>query len=74
MFSISHINIASIPAHLAEFETFLNCLHIQFKIVTILETNLTSIYGIEGYDHVYKPKSVRHRDGISLFVKSDLSY
>ena len=78
VFSISHINIASIPAHLAEFDTFLDCLHLQFKIVAVSETNLTSsnvdVYGIEGYDHVYKPKSVRHRGGVSLFIKSDLSY
>ena len=76
-FSLCHLNICSIPAHLSELEAYLNYLSINFSVIAITETFLkemnADLYGIAGYEHVFRCRSNKKQGGTSLFVKDNFT-
>ena len=63
-FSVAHMNVASIPAHLGELDAYLAMLNINFSVICITENNLTTanadVYNLVGYNHSYLCKTVRN--------------
>jgi hypothetical protein len=77
-FSLFHLNIRSIPQHLAELTRFLNELKIQFSLIALSETWLKSnnfnVYGIPDYNSEHAYRLNRIGGGVSLFIQKEIFY
>ena len=77
-FSVAHLNIRSIPAHLTEFQAYMENIEHKFSVYGFTETWLTesnqSCYGLPGYNHVNVVRKERSGGGASLFISDVLEY
>ena len=73
IFSLCHLNMRSVPAHLDDFLAYIDCLHVSFTVIGFTETWLTNdsnfLYDIPGYDHVGNHRSNSRGGGVSIHVK-----
>lgn len=76
--SLFHLNIRSLPKHFDDLTVYLSMLPLQFKIIGLTETWLTSqkvsLYNIQGYNHVHTCRSDRSGGGVSLFIHDSLTF
>jgi len=78
-FSLTHLNIRSIPKNLEYWNLFLKSLNYEFTVIGISETWLTennvNCFDIDGYQHEYLFRSSGKRGGgVSLFIKDTIEY
>ena len=78
-FSIFHLNIASINAHIDDLRILLDLLGHSFKIIGITETKIresvepTVNIDIEGYEFKHTPTK-SHFGGAGIYIRKDLTY
>ena len=77
-FSIFHLNIRSLSAHLEELQLLINALKINFDVVGISETKEQSggflkNVDLHGYT-IHSQHSNSEAGGVALYVKSNLDY
>ena len=77
-FSLCHLNIRSLPAHLVEFDALLSTMNISFDVIALTETWLTAqnadLYNIMGYNCVHKYRSDTRGGGVSVLVRKTLNF
>ena len=77
-FSIAHLNIRSISAHLSEFQACMDDIRHPFSVYAFTETWLNetnqACYGLPGYNHVNVVRQGRTGGGVSLFVSDVLEF
>ena len=77
LFSIFHLNIASLSKHKDELDTFFNMLDYSFNIIGITETKIrkdilpTSDISIKGYD-IYHTPTESEKGGALLYIADNL--
>lgn len=75
-FSLMHVNIRSLPAHIVEFEAYLALICHQLSFIGISVTWLTylneSIHCVGNYNHVSRQRTVKSCGGVSIFIKSNI--
>ena len=73
-----HFNVRSIPKNLQAFEICMSNLCINFTILAISETRLTSynntLYNIDGYNAENVYRTNRKGGGVSLYIREHVSY
>ena len=73
-----HFNVRSIPKNLQAFEIFMSNLCVNFTILAISETWLTSynntLYNIDGYNAENVYRTNRKGGGVSLYIREHVSY
>ena len=79
IFSLFHANVRSLPLHLNEFTNIFECLQFQFTVIGFTETwlspdNNEDLYGLPGYAHIGKHRSVRIGGGVSIFIKENIPF
>ena len=78
IFAVGHINLRSIPAHLAELDCFLNCLTSKFSIIGVTENWLNhsncQLYSLPNFQHEYKYRDNTGGGGVSLLIANHLNY
>ena len=78
-FSVLHINIASLSAHIDELKNLLNFLDHPFDIIGISESKIrenvepTTNLGLSGYNLEFTPTE-SHFGGVVLFIKKGIDY
>ena len=77
-FSIFHLNIRSLSAHLEELQLLLNALKINFDVIGISETKEQSGGFLKNVDlhgnTIHSQHSNSEAGGVALYVKSNLDY
>ena len=78
VFSICHMNIRSLKANLASFETCLENVDIPFTVIGISETWLRDcncdLYNIMGYNLIETHRHNKMGGGVGIFLKSNISF
>ena len=78
VFSICHMNIRSLKANLASFETCLENVDIPFTVIGISETWLRDcncdLYDIMGYNLIENHRHNKMGGGVGIFLKSNISF
>ena len=76
--SMLHFNIRSAPKNMVNFENFLYSLNTEFSLIGLTETwfnNVTAdLYDMQRYSSVHNYRTGRTGGGVSIFVKSDISF
>ena len=78
-FSIFHLNIASLSAHIDELRTLLDILNHPFDIIGITETRIKDgsdpiiDVTLDGYEFVQTPTKTRC-GGVSFYIKNEYDY
>ena len=78
-FSILHINIVSLSAHIDELKTLLSFLDHPFDVIGISETkiseqrHITTNISLDGYIFENTPTET-HYGGVGLFIKNGINY
>ena len=77
-FSVFHLNVRSLPKNQCDLVNYLNTLNTEFSVIglseTWLNTNNCTLYDIDNYDHVCQYRQNKKGGGVSLFIKSDITY
>ena len=77
-FSLMHCNIRSMAKNLNDFEQYLQCLNLRFKVVTFSETWLThanyECFNICGYNIENQFRSDKSGGGVSICVSHEIEY
>ena len=77
--TLLHLNISSLPYHIDEFTELLSDLEINFKIIGITESRLTTKrdpindINLPGYSTGHTPTK-SNKDGALLYISKDLNY
>ena len=77
--TLLHLNISSLPYHIDEFTELLSDLEINFKIITVTESRLTTKrdpmnhINIPGYSIEHMPTKP-NKGGALLYISKDLNY
>lgn len=74
-FKIIHSNIWRIACNFDEFQIFIEGLETQIECIVLTETHFIpdlSLYNIDGYWTVYNYGKFNQRDGVIVFIKSEL--
>jgi exonuclease III len=76
--ALMHLNIRSIPKNLNTLVPLLDTSIIEYNFLAFTETWLqdsnADAYGIKGFNHEFLTRSNRKGEGVSIFVKENLSY
>ena len=78
LFSVYHLNIASLQKHIHELRIMLSCVQIKFDIICISETKLKdemslSNIQIEGYEFIHTP-TLTQCGGVGMYIKIGIEY
>ena len=75
-FSLLHLNVRSLPAHIDELDLYLKSTLHDFKVIGLSETRLKQInqqlYNMNGYNSVHKTRLDQEGGGVSLLLDSSL--
>ena len=71
-------NIGSLPKKFVNLKHFLECINVNFSVLSFTETCLTeyntSLHNFPGYFHVYKLTDNRRGGGVSMFINNWLNF
>lgn len=77
-FALFHLNIRSLPAKLTNMLCYFENVNIEFDVIGISESWLTSenkdLYFIQDYEHLSNTRTDKSGGGVSLFVASHIRY
>ena len=76
-FSLTHLNIRSVPLHFTQCMSYLDTLDIDFKIISLSETTINSShinYNIPNYNVDINFRKKKKGGGVSLYIPNQLQY